>query len=48
MVHWHSVTQAEFSRTQSHEAIAHRLKATPNGARLLASFESLDDQAKAA
>jgi hypothetical protein len=48
MVHWHSVTQADFSRAQSHEAIAHRLRAAPNGAWLLASFEALNDQAKAA
>ena len=48
MVHWHAVTQADFSRAQSHDAIEKRLLAAPNGAALFAQFEALDDRAKAA
>ena len=45
MVHWHSVTQAEFSHAQSHDAIAERLGAKPA---VFAEFEALDAHATAA
>ncbi len=48
MVHWHAVTQADFSRAQTHETVSKLLLALPNGAALLAQFEALDDLAKAA
>lgn len=43
MVHWHSVTQAEFSKEQTREAIGNRLVGEPNGAALLAEFDALGD-----
>jgi hypothetical protein len=48
MVHWHSVTQAEAARDQSHEAVRGRIGALPSGAALLATYESIDDRATAA
>lgn len=48
MVHWHSVTQAELSREQSREAIRAVLGTAPDGLRLFAEFDALDDIAKAA
>ena len=47
MVEWHSVTQADFSRNQSHDAIVKRLEASPKGAALIEKFESLDSKAAA-
>jgi hypothetical protein len=48
MVHWHSVTQADFAREQSHAAIAARLGAASGGDAILREFEALDDRAQAA
>jgi hypothetical protein len=44
MIEWHAVTQANFGREQSREAILGRLKSKPNGAALAASFDSLEFQ----
>ena len=38
------MTQADFGRAQSREAILARLKAKPNGAALAARFDSLEFQ----
>lgn len=45
MVHWHSVTQAEFGRTQSRDAIAARMAGLPDGKVLLSRFDSLEQKA---
>jgi len=45
MVHWHSVTQADFSLAQSRDAIAQRLGEKPG---LFTEFETLGDRAQAA
>ncbi|MBL6854431.1 MAG: hypothetical protein ISS15_03055 [Alphaproteobacteria bacterium] len=42
MIEWHAVTQANFGREQSREAIIGRLKVKPNGAALAASFDRLE------
>ena len=44
MIEWHAVTQANFGREQSREAITGRLKAKPNGPALAATFDSLEFQ----
>jgi hypothetical protein len=44
MIEWHSVTQADFGRNQSREAIHGRLAKQPNGAALVAHFDSLEFQ----
>jgi hypothetical protein len=44
MIEWHAVTNANFAREQSREAILGRLKAKPNGAALAARFDSLEFQ----
>jgi hypothetical protein len=43
MVHWHAVTQADFSREQTREAIREGLSNTPNGAQIFAEFDTMDD-----
>lgn len=48
MVHWHSITQADFSHAQSHDAIVQRLGGAQSGTQLIARFESLDSRPKAA
>ena len=48
MVEWHSVTQADFSKQQSHDAIKARLEKTPEGKQLFAQFEALEQNARAA
>jgi len=48
MVHWHAVTQADFSKEQMRETIRVQLETMPNGAQLLAEFDAMDDMAKAA
>ncbi|NIJ40143.1 hypothetical protein FHS78_000398 [Parvibaculum indicum] len=48
MVEWHAVTQADFSRQQTHDAIGARLEATPEGRKLFAEFEALETKARAA
>ena len=42
MIEWHAVTQAEFGRSQSREAILGRLKSKPNGPALAATFDALE------
>jgi hypothetical protein len=42
MIDWHTVTQAEFGRTQSRDQILGRLKSKPNGTLLAAQFDSLE------
>ena len=48
MVHWHAVTQADFAKDQTREAIRAGLEKTPDGAPLFAEFDALGDIAKAA
>lgn len=43
MVHWHAVTQADFSREQTRDAIRAGLSNAPNGAKLFADFDAMDD-----
>lgn len=47
MIEWHTVTNAEFGRAQSRDAILARLKSKPNGASLAAQFDSLEFKAAA-
>jgi hypothetical protein len=47
MIHWHSITQADFSRDQSREAIAARIGKRPDGRALLSQFDSLEQKAAA-
>ncbi|MBS1985517.1 MAG: hypothetical protein JST16_15230, partial [Bdellovibrionales bacterium] len=44
MIEWHAVTQADFSKAQSRDAIIARLAAKPNGPALAAAFDSLEFQ----
>jgi hypothetical protein len=44
MIEWHAVTNAEFGRSQSREAILGRLKSKANGPALAATFDSLEFQ----
>jgi hypothetical protein len=44
MIEWHAVTQADFGRAQSREAILARLNVKPNGPALAARFDSLEFQ----
>ena len=48
MVEWHSVTQADFSKQQTHDAIKAQLEKTPEGKQLFAQFEALEANARAA
>lgn len=48
MVHWHAVTQADFSKEQTRDTIRLQLEAMPNGGKLFAEFDAMDDVAKAA
>jgi hypothetical protein len=48
MIHWHSVTQADFSREQSRTAIIERLNKSANGRALAAQFDGLEATAAAA
>ena len=47
MIHWHSVTQADFSREQSREAIVARIKKRADAPVLLAQFDALEHKAAA-
>ena len=47
MIHWHSVTQADFSREQSREAIVARIKERTDAPALLAQFDALEHKAAA-
>ena len=48
MVHWHAVTQADLGREQTREAIRTGLEKAPNGTKIFAEFDALDDVKKAA
>jgi hypothetical protein len=47
MIHWHSVTQADFGREQSRSAIEARMAKLPTGRELLRKFDSLEQKAAA-
>jgi hypothetical protein len=47
MIHWHSVTQADFSRDQGREAIAARISKRADGRSLLTQFDALEQKAAA-
>lgn len=47
MIHWHSVTQADFSREQGREAIVARIKKRTDAPALLAQFDALEHKAAA-
>ena len=42
MIEWHAVTNANFGRTQSRDAILARLRNKPNGAALASAFDALE------
>jgi len=44
MIEWHAVTQADFGRAQSRDAIIARLTSKPNGPALASAFDSLEFQ----
>ncbi|HEY0302364.1 MAG TPA: hypothetical protein VGC36_13550, partial [Rhizomicrobium sp.] len=44
MIEWHAVTQADFGREQSREAILARLRSKSNGPALAAAFDNLEFQ----
>lgn len=47
MIHWHSVTQADFSRDQGRDAILGRLRKRADGEVLIAKFDALEHKAAA-
>lgn len=47
MIHWHSVTQADFGQAQAREAIAARIKKLSNGPALLSQFDALEQKVAA-
>ncbi len=47
MIHWHSVTQADFGQAQAREAIAGRISKLANGPALLSQFDALEQKAAA-
>ena len=47
MIHWHSVTQADFGRDQSRSAIEARMAKLPSGQELLRKFDSLEQKVAA-
>jgi len=47
MINWHSVTQADFGRTQSREAIEARMAKRADGKALLAQFDALEQKVAA-
>jgi len=47
MIHWHSVTQADFGQAQAREAIAGRINKRADGPALLARFDALEHKAAA-
>jgi hypothetical protein len=47
MIHWHSVTQADFSREQGRQAIEARINKRADGRALLAQFDALEQKAAA-
>ena len=44
MIEWHAVTNSDFARNQSRDAIMARLRSKPNGVALAATFDSLEFQ----
>ena len=47
MIHWHAVTQADFSREQGRTAIVARLNKQTNAGVLVAKFDALEQKAAA-
>lgn len=47
MIHWHSITQADFSREQGRTAIEARMAKRADGRALLAQFDALEQKAAA-
>ena len=47
MIHWHSVTQADFGREQGRQAIEARMSKRSDGRALLAQFDALEQKAAA-
>lgn len=47
MIHWHSITQADFGRAQSREAIEARIGKRADAAVLIAKFDALEQKAAA-
>jgi hypothetical protein len=47
MIHWHAVTQADFSREQGREAIVARLGKRTDGLSLIAKFDALEHKVAA-
>jgi hypothetical protein len=47
MINWHSVTQADFGRTQSREAIEARMAKRADGKALLSQFDALEQKVAA-
>jgi hypothetical protein len=47
MIHWHAVTQADFGRDQSREAIVARIKKRADAPALLARFDALEHKVAA-
>lgn len=47
MIHWHAVTQSDFSREQSREAIVARIAKRPDARTLLLQFDALEHKAAA-
>lgn len=47
MIHWHAVTQADFGRDQSREAIVARIKKRVDAPALLAKFDALEHKVAA-
>ncbi len=47
MIHWHSVTQADFGREQSRTAIEARMAKLPSGQELLKKFDALEQKVAA-
>lgn len=45
MIHWHAVTQADFSRDQGREAIVARISKRADGRKLVAEFDALEQKA---
>jgi len=47
MIHWHAVTQADFSRNQARDAIMHRINKHANARAILAQFDAAEQEAAA-
>jgi hypothetical protein len=47
MIHWHAVTQADFSQAQAREAIVKRIEKHPNARSILSQFDAAEHRAAA-